>query len=298
LATILPPGQGQVVIEGSNQDFTLGDVGATLTPHHPHSVAATVTWEASFTTVQVWNQLPEFLKTNQMQGPSLFGVDHMWQYLEQHPDILEIFMHAMTGFTNEHAMIFANPQTSPTFDLSSFETVCDYGGSEGRLALGLRERFPSQTYIVADLPEVVSRIDDSKLPSNVKKQATNFLQEPAPKADAYLLKTVLHDWNDEKSGIILGNIVQSNENATVFIIEMGPMSDPNVPHVAKGFDLHMGLLLDGKERSQEEYDELWKQNGWKRVAIHRLGPGGAHPYFVQELKYVGIASAGSEGDEL
>jgi hypothetical protein len=151
---------------------------------------------------------------------------------------------------------------------------------------------------VADLPEVVSRIDDSKLPSNVKKQATNFLQEPAPKADAYLLKTVLHDWNDEKSGIILGNIVQSNENATVFIIEMGPMSDPNVPHVAKGFDLHMGLLLDGKERSQEEYDELWKQNGWKRVAIHRLGPGGAHPYFVQELKYVGIASAGSEGDEL
>lgn len=292
LATVLPA-SGSIVVEGDRQQFTLGEVGATLTPHHPHSVAAAVKWEASFTSVQVWNQLPQFVQTNQHQFSKAFGSGaNFWRYLQDHPDILQLFIEAMTGFTNEHAVMFATPELSPTFDLSSYQTVCDYGAAQGRLALGLNERFPSQQYILADLPDVVERIDKSALPTNFKVQATNFLEQPAPMAGAYLLKTILHDWDDHHAGIILNNIAISNPNATVFIIEMGPMPDPNVPHVAKGFDLHMGLLFNGKERSQTEYDVLWEENGWHRVAVHRLGPSGAHPYYVQELKYVG----GSNGN--
>lgn len=220
----------------------------------------------------------------------------MWHYFQEHPDILGTFSEAMTGFTNEHAFLFQTEQMSPTFDLSQYNTVCDLGASEGRLALGLRERFQDQQYIVADLPEVVARIDETTLPPNVKKQATNFFEQPAPKADAYLLKTVLHDWNDEACGVILENIHKANPSATVFIIEMGPIPGPNIPHPSKGFDLHMALMLDGKERSQSEYDALWHSNGWKRVATHHLGPGGQHPYYVQELKYVGSDGNGG-GDQ-
>lgn len=53
-------------------------------------------------------------------------------------------------------------------------------------------------------------------------------------------------------------------------------------HMAKGFDLHMAILLDAIERTQEEYDALFEQNGYQRVATHYLA--GGYPLYVQELK--------------
>lgn len=71
-------------------------------------------------------------------------------------------------------------------------------------------------------------IDASTLPSNFTTDA--------PKVDAYLLKHIIHDWDDEHSEIIFRNINGANPNATIFVFEFsGPMPGANVPHLSKGF---------------------------------------------------------------
>jgi len=266
----------------TSKRFKLGPVGAVLTPNHPQSVAKHVIWEASSTTTSVWNKLEDFLKTDKMVVQEATGGPDLWAHFAQNPAELEIFQEAMTGVTNEEAFFLFNKDLSPTFDLSSYSTICDLGGAEGTLSLMLTKRFPDCKYIISDLPECVARIDSSNLPSNFSIEAADFLKT-APVADAYLLKHIIHDWDNKHSIIILNNIKKANSDAAIFVLEFGPMPGPNVPHLSKGFDLHMGVMLNSLERTQEEYDALYEQAGYERIGLHRLA-GGAHPLYVQEIK--------------
>lgn len=273
-----------ICVEGDGKTFTLGKVGEVLTPNHPQSVANLVEWEASLTSALVWDKLDDFLKVNKQQSKSALGEGGFWAHLNENPSVLRIFQRAMTGYSNEESFFLVTPELSPTFDLSSYKTVCDFGAAEGKLALALANRFANvENWILADLPEAIERIDESTLPSNFSTQAFDFLKDEAPVADAYMLKHIIHDWADEESITIMNGIKRANPNASVFIIEFGPMPGPNAPHLAKGFDLHMGLVLDALERTQEEYDTLFGKCGYKRVATHMLA-GGNYPLYVQELK--------------
>jgi len=272
-----------ICVEGDDQTFTLGKVGEVLTPNHPQSVANVVEWEASLTPALVWDKLDDFLKTNKQQSNAALDKAGFWAHLGQNPSVLNSFQRAMTGYTNEESFFLSTPGLSPTFDLSSCKTVCDFGAAEGALALALAKRFGDVNWILADLPEAVDRIDKSSLPNNFSTVAFDFLKDDSPVADAYILKHIIHDWADEESLTIMNGIRKANPDASVYIMEFGPMPAPNVPHLAKGFDLHMGVMLEAVERTQEEYDTLFGKCGYKRVATHMLA-GGNYPLYVQELK--------------
>ena len=101
-------------------------------------------------------------------------------------------------------------------------------------ALMLAKRFSDCSYIISDLPECIARIDSESLPANISTEAADFLKT-TPKADAYLLKHIVHDWDDEHAAKIFKNIHEANPNATIFVIEFGPMPGANIPHMSKGF---------------------------------------------------------------
>jgi hypothetical protein len=197
-----------VCVEGENKTFTIGPIGKVLTPNHPQSVADAVVWEASFTPATVWDNLALFLNTNKRVAEESLGGD-LWSYLAQNPETLGVFQRAMTGYTNEESFYLSNPGMSPTFDLTEYKTICDLGSAEGALSLALTRRFPESDFILTDLPEAVARIDDSALPPNFSVEPVNFFKS-VPKAEAYILKHVIHDWDDEASSIILGNIKKAN----------------------------------------------------------------------------------------
>lgn len=273
-----------VCVEGPDKSFKLGPVGAVLTPNNPQSVASSVVWEASLTPALGWDKFDTFLKTNKSVAKEAYAGKDIWAHFAENPETFAVFQKAMTGYSNEEAFFLFNPELSPTFDLCGFKTVCDLGAAEGTLSLYLAKRFPDCEYILADLPEAVARIDTAALPPNFSTDAVDFLNS-VPKADAYLLKHIIHDWDDENSEKIFANIREANPNATVFILEFGPMPGPNVPHVSKGFDCHMGVLLNAFERTQEEYNALFSRCGYSNAKVHLLA-GGGHPLYIQELKPV------------
>lgn len=189
----------------------------------------------------------------------------------------------MSSYSNDEATIMKLPSMAPTFDLSTFKTVCDLGSAEGVLSIALAERFDTCSFILADLKEAVERIDASSLPPKFEVKACNFLDKSTiPIADAFLLKHILHDWDDAESIAILSNIKFVNPSAKIFIMEFGPMPGPNVQHLAKLFDLHMAILVEGHERTQEEYNSIFDQSGYKLEKTHLLA-GGNHPLYIQEI---------------
>lgn len=84
-------------------------------------------------------------------------------------------------------------------------------------------------------------------------------------ADAYIMKMILHDWNDDECVKILSNIHRSShQNGKVFIAEH-LIPDPETPHFSKLFDIHTMCVASGRERTVDEYSALLERAGWKYI---------------------------------
>jgi hypothetical protein len=89
--------------------------------------------------------------------------------------------------------------------------------------------------------------------------------EAVPEAEVYLTKYILHDWNDEEYRQILSTIREAAPaDARLFVVEH-VVVDPETPHFAKLFDVHMMVWGSGRERTTEEYADLLANTGWQYV---------------------------------
>lgn len=92
--------------------------------------------------------------------------------------------------------------------------------------------------------------------------------EAVPTSDAYFMKMILHDWDDEECLRILSSIHKSSATKTRLFIVEHVVPGPETPHFSKLFDIHMLCALTGRERTEEEYLALLKQAGFKHVRTH------------------------------
>jgi hypothetical protein len=158
-------------------------------------------------------------------------------------------------------------------DLSDVEVYCDVAGGQGYRLCSLLDAYPHLSGIVFDLPDVVEEngalwARKLGLDSRCRYVGGDMFKE-VPKANAYGLKMILHDWNDHECVAILENIRQAAAGpARVFIMEH-VVPDPDVPHFAKLFDIHKMCWGTGRERTEAEYAELLPRRvNWRKVASH------------------------------
>ncbi|MGH7804417.1 MAG: methyltransferase, partial [Candidatus Binatia bacterium] len=154
-------------------------------------------------------------------------------------------------------------------DLSNVSHFCDVGGGHGHLLCSLLAKHPKMRGTVVERAEVLE--DPTKLwakKMNVADRceyAAGDMFAGVPSADAYILKHIIHDWNDEESVQILSNVRKvASPNARVFVAEY-VVPGPETPHFAKLFDIHMLCWGTGRERTSEEYARLLDRAGWKYV---------------------------------
>src|ERR687896_2738117 len=89
-----------------------------------------------------------------------------------------------------------------------------------------------------------------------------------PTSDAYVMKMILHDWNDEECVKILSNIQKASPPGGRVLIIEHVVPGPETPHFSKLFDIHMMCALTGRERTEEEYLALLKQAEFEHVRTH------------------------------
>jgi hypothetical protein len=136
---------------------------------------------------------------------------------------------------------------------SGDETVVDIGGGNGAVLIELVRRRPGLRGIVFDLPETIR--DEGAFGDRCTFVAGDFF-ERVPRGDAYVLSTILHDWNDERAGAILRTIRAAAPNDARLIIMDAVIPTGNERHGAKWLDLLMLVLFAGRERDEEQWREL------------------------------------------
>lgn len=212
-----------------------------------------------------WGNLLEGVKTGNRPFEAVYGMP-VFEYFQNHPESSEIFNGAMTSFaSNMHSAVVK------AYDFSGFKQIVDVGGGHGRLLSVILENTPNLSAVLFDLPHVV---EGAVIPEHLRPRfelaSGDFFHAVHGGGDAYILSTVIHDWDDERALKILKNIhAAMAENGTLLLVENVVEGD-NQPGIGKLLDVNMLVMTEGgRERSVEEYKALYSQAGFE---LNRIIP--------------------------
>ncbi|MFI5152254.1 MAG: methyltransferase [Chitinophagales bacterium] len=202
----------------------------------------------------------------------------VFEYLSNHPEDGRTFDRMMTDIHGGETEPMVN-----TYDFSAFTTIVDVGGGNGEVISAVLNKNPGAKGILFDLPDVIERSRDKimarAMGDRCKIVPGNFF-ESVPKADAYILRHIVHDWSDDDTVTILSNCRKSmNPGGKVLVVEAA-IQPGNEPSPFKMLDLSM-LLVGGKERTREQFQKVFANAGLK---LNRVVP------FQEDLSVVeGVA---------
>jgi hypothetical protein len=219
------------------------------------------------------------IQTGEPARNKLFGMSE-WEYMRQHPELASIFDDAMTNLSAMQA-----PAIAAAYDFGAWESIMDIGGGNGILLSHILRTHKSLRGVLADQPHVLERARergflDSELAARTAMQPCDFFREVPSGCRAYLMKNVVHDWDDARARGILVNCRRAvPANGVLLLVEWG-LSDANLPSTGKITDLIMLVLTGGKERTIEEYRELLASGGFR---LNRVVPTAAEFAIIEAI---------------
>jgi O-methyltransferase domain/Dimerisation domain len=214
---------------------------------------------------RAWGELLYSIQT----GEPAFEKQHgkpIFDYLAENRATGKLFDQAMTGVhgSETEAMLDA-------YDFSGIGTLADIGGGNGSVITAVLQKYPAMHGIIFDLPGVLQRtmtnLEAAGLTERCKVVAGSFFEIVPPGADAYLMRHIIHDWDDDESLTILRNCRQALPRGGKLLVVEGIVPPGNEPSLSKFFDLSMMVLPGGMERTEHEYRQLFTAAGFRLTKI-------------------------------
>jgi hypothetical protein len=207
-----------------------------------------------------WGQLLYSVRTGKSAFEHVFGMNR-YEYHQHHPATGQLFDWAMADLAfMHHAAILA------AYDFSSFGTLVDVGGGQGSLIRAILRRYPSLKGIVFDQAVTIVQARDVLAKADVLDRcelvAGDFFTAVPAGGDAYVLKQVLHNWDDDHARTILHNCRQAiAESGKLLVIER--VITPDASLHSNLVDLRMMVVTDsGRTRTEAEFRKLFAAAGF------------------------------------
>ncbi|GGQ12276.1 methyltransferase [Streptomyces griseomycini] len=267
--------------------FSVTPAGALLDPGHPDSVASFVRVFTEPVITRAWEHLDDSVRTGDVAFDAVFGTD-FFSHLARHPELSAEFNAAMGQATGEAAA--ALPYA---FDFGRFRSVTDVGGGDGTLLAAVLAAHPGLTGVVHDTAEGLGRAPETLRRHGVEERcslvAGDFFRSVPEGSDLYLLKSVLHDWPDDRAAAILahcrevlppGGRVLIVEPVLPDIVETetgAHAADEGVTYLS---DLNMLVNLGGRERTRGDFEDVCHRAGLSLTSVTPLPE--AAPYSLLE----------------
>jgi ubiquinone/menaquinone biosynthesis C-methylase UbiE len=245
------------------------ELSETLTASSPASLKKLVeamggTWYKG------WTMLGEAIRTGRPQSNNVFGAE-WWDFLNANPKELEDFGAAMKSASHNSLR-----GVLERYDFTGVASIADIAGGFGHMAVGLVEKYSALQATVLDVPSVIRLATEqlAALDPSTKSRLEYVggdMFESVPQAEAYIMKHIIHDWDDERCVQLLENCRRSMQgNGRVLCIDtvvqpMGSTSD--LP--AKLVDILMMVVLPGRERTEAQWRRLYDNAGFK---VQRIIP--------------------------
>jgi O-methyltransferase domain/Dimerisation domain len=242
-----------VLHEGEDGRFALTAVGECLRSDAAEPVGAWAAFVGRPYHWQAWGALLHGVRTGESPFHSVHGTD-TWAYRASHPEEGAIFDAAMTDIMRR-----ANAHLLAVYDFARFGTVVDMGGGRGAFLGAVLEANPEMRGILFDQPHVVA---GAEVGERCEVVGGSFFDAVPEGADAYLLKAVLHDWEDDDALRILARCRAAiPADGTLLVVERD-LGAPNENADAKFSDLNMLVGVGGRERTRDEFAELFARGGF------------------------------------
>jgi hypothetical protein len=255
----------EVFSEDADGRFSLTGMADPLRSDAPNSARTWALFSGSEANLLTWANLEHSVRTGRPAFEHVYG-KAWFDYLDEQPDLAAIFNDLMTGETTDEAAAIV-----AAHDFSSYQRIVDVGGGHGALLALILDRHPHASGVLFDLPQVIASargpLDLHFAQRRATKTAGDFFDAVPPGGDAYVLKYIVHDWDDDRAVTILTNCRQAMaEDGRVLLAEM-VLPPRNVPSPAKWLDLTMLLYFHSRERTEAEYRELLRQAGLQLVTV-------------------------------
>lgn len=243
-----------VVAELDNEQFALTALGSTL---RRQGVAVVRDNALLSSSTYLWKSLGSLLDLV-TTGRNTFHRASYFEYLGSHPEDAALFNKSMDSLSKLNV-----PSILGAYDFSGCSRIVDVGGGKGALLTGILKRYPSAHGVLFDEATVVeSVVVDRAIADRFDRVAGDLFGSIPAGGDTYIIKQVLHNWDDEK---VIGILRQCRsvipDNGRLLIIEMAAPEAKNNGNNWAALDVLM-LLMQGRERTQEELGSMLREVGF------------------------------------
>lgn len=253
-----------IVTEDEQGRFSSTALGELLRSDHPQSVRPIAVMYGEPFFWRAWGDLYGSVRTGKPAFDRVHG-QAFFEYLASRPSEGAIFNAGMTGFSNIDV-----PAILDAYDFSGLARIVDVAGGHGALLRGILERHPDSRGVLCDLPSVIAEaieLKRSDVSTRCQVVAADFFKSVPAGGDAYILKRILHDWNDDEAVNILKNCRRAIAAGGKVLVMEQVVKPSNQPDPAKWMDLNMLTLLTGRERTEAEFGELYARAGFKLTRV-------------------------------
>ncbi|MBV9386536.1 MAG: hypothetical protein JOZ78_08930 [Chroococcidiopsidaceae cyanobacterium CP_BM_ER_R8_30] len=244
--------------EVSDRTFKLTPLGETLKSDRPDSMRYMAMAQMADNFSLAWSNGLHSLRTGEPAFDAAAKMS-LWEYYAQHPEAGQVFSQSMTSIGTPIAQAVV-----ATYDFSKINTVVDVGGAQGSLISAIMQAHPHLKGILFDLPEIIATVSVNE---KIQPIAGNFFESVPLGGDAYLLRWIIHDWNDEKAAIILKNCHQVMPDHGKLLLVESVIPPDNEPSPAKFLDVLMLMGTGGWERTEEEHRSLLQSSGFELTRV-------------------------------
>ncbi len=254
-----------VFAENNNGTFELTPLSELLQTGVPESLRSAAIMNGEEWIWRPWGELIHSVRTGKPAFDHIFGMP-AFEYLAKNPEAGNTFAEIMTDAT-----MWEGPSILDAYDFSGITTIVDVGGGHGSLIAAILKAYPQMSGILADMPFLIEGakglIESEGIADRCELVALDFFESVPHGGDAYILKRIIHDWEDEKAITILKNCHRAMaDDARLLLVEQ-VIPAGNEPHPGKVADIFM-LLFGGVKRTGEEYEALLNAAGFELANIH------------------------------
>jgi ubiquinone/menaquinone biosynthesis C-methylase UbiE len=267
-----------IFAEGQPRQFLLTPLAEPLRSDVPVSkrALALMSGDEQF---RAWAEIEYSIQTGKKAFDRVFGKP-IFDYLGEHLDKARIFDAAMVGIHGRESGAIID-----AYDFAGIQTIADVGGGNGSQITAILQKHPAMRGILFDLPHVIERakerIEAAGLSSRCMLVAGSFFETVPQGSDAYFMRHIIHDWDEEQCLTILRNCHRAMPAHGKLLVVESVIPPGNEPFGGKFLDLVMLLIPGGKERTKEEYETLFAKAGFK---LTKVVPTGSEVSVIEAVK--------------
>jgi len=253
-----------VFTETQTRTFANTALSAVLRSNVPGSMRNSMIFMGEPWHYNVWANMLHSARTGGPAWEETHGVE-VFYWFAKNPEASEIFNGCMSELSAGAA-----PAIVAAYDFSGIDTLADIAGGHGFLLSQILKANPNMKGILFDMEHVVAGAGETLrafgVEDRVETVSGDFFTE-VPEADAYIMKHIIHDWDDERAVKILQTIHRAMKPEGKLLLSEMVIPEGNGPHPGKMLDLEMLTSAGGVERTEAEYADLFERSGFRLSRI-------------------------------